>query len=305
MLTSGGQAGEVARCRELGVGSYLMKPIKQSELLRAIGSALHLTWQSDPKASAAAPRDARPLRILLAEDNVVNQRLAVRLLEKAGHSAVVADNGKRALAALEREPFDLILMDVEMPEMGGFEATAAVREREKTTGRHVPIIAMTAHALKGDRDRCLAAGMDGYVSKPIQFHELCRIIDGTVPRGDTSGLPNGADAAQDVLDRQTVLQCVGGDWDLLREIIEVFASHAPLWMADIRDAIAREDAARLRLAAHTLKGALGHFGVGTVYNQAEQLETMGHNRNLTGAAQAWERLDQQVERLLRGLAQFQ
>ena len=141
MLTSGGQAGEVARCRELGVGSYLMKPIKQSELLRAIGSALHLTRQSEPKSVAAVPGATRPLRILLAEDNVVNQRLAMRLLEKAGHTTVIADNGKKALAALEREAFDVVLMDVEMPEMGAWKRpppSASGRRRPAGTFRSSP-----------------------------------------------------------------------------------------------------------------------------------------------------------------------
>ena len=151
---------------------------------------------------------------------------------------------------------------------------------------------MTAHALKGDRDRCLAAGMDGYVAKPIQPHELCRTLDGLLPRGN------------EVLDRQTVLQSVGGDGNLLREIIEMFATQAPLWMADIRSAVVREDAAHLRRVAHTLKGAVGHFGIGTVYDEAQHLETMGHDGNLAGTADACEKLDQQLQRLLEGLAAF-
>jgi CheY-like chemotaxis protein len=133
-----------------------------------------------PADKAANPEKRRPLRILLAEDNLVNQRLAVGLLEKRGHAVVIAADGKQALSALEREPFDLMFMDVQMPEMGGFEATARIREREMKTGRRLPIIAMTAHAMKGDRERCLASGMDGYISKPIGAAELSQAIDETL-----------------------------------------------------------------------------------------------------------------------------
>jgi CheY-like chemotaxis protein len=299
MLTSGGQAGEVARCRELGIGSYLMKPIKQTELLRAIGSALHLIRRGEPKPVVAVPRDTRSLRVLLAEDNLVNQRLAVRLLEKAGHTATVADNGKQALAALERERFDLVLMDVEMPEMGGLEATAAVRAREKITGRHVPIIAMTAHAMTGDRDRCLAAGMDGYVAKPVQAQELCRMIDELVLPGAAAEKAAGAS-----LDREAALESVGGDEGLLREIIGLFSTQSAQWMADIRDAVERGDAVQLRRVAHKFKGAVGHFGAGPVYGAAQRLETMGLHGDLTGAAAAREELEEQLHRLLQSLTAF-
>jgi CheY-like chemotaxis protein len=184
MLASGGQPGEVARCRQLGIASYLLKPIKQSDLLRTITTALRLSGQRAPRPAPAPaqPPQRRPLRILLAEDNLVNQRLAVRLLEKQGHTVAVTGDGTEALALLEQQSFDLVLMDVEMPQMGGFEATGIIREKEKQSGRHVPIIAMTAHALKGDRERCLAAGMDSYVAKPIQARELWQVIDELSPQ---------------------------------------------------------------------------------------------------------------------------
>jgi two-component system, sensor histidine kinase and response regulator len=178
MLTSAGRARDVERCRLLEIGAYLMKPVKQSELLATV-----LTSLSRPVAvsSAAVPAPPahpapRPLRILLAEDNTVNQRLATRLLEKQGHTVELANNGCEALAALERQSFDLVLMDVQMPEMDGFEATAQIRARETAGGRRLPIIAMTAHAMKGDRERCLESGMDGYVSKPIQASDLNEAI---------------------------------------------------------------------------------------------------------------------------------
>jgi signal transduction histidine kinase/DNA-binding response OmpR family regulator len=182
MLTSAGRPEDIARCRQLGITAYLMKPIKQSELFDTVVTALSGPLRP-PQAAAICPQPVpsageRPLRVLLAEDNAVNQKLAVRLLEKQGHMVAVANNGQEALAALERQPFDLVLMDVEMPEMDGLEATAAIRRKEQGTGRHIPILAMTAHAMKGDQERCLAAGMDGYLSKPIQVKELFATIAG-------------------------------------------------------------------------------------------------------------------------------
>src|SRR5262249_12629684 len=159
------------RARQLGLAANLMKPVKQSDLLDAIQRALGVSGLGPEEPAAprpAAPAGRRGLRVLLAEDNAANQKLASRVLERLGHTCVVGDNGWEALAALEGQPFDLVLMDVQMPEMDGFEATAVLRAREQGTGRHLPVIAMTAHALKGDRERCLAAGMDGYVAKPIQ-----------------------------------------------------------------------------------------------------------------------------------------
>jgi signal transduction histidine kinase/CheY-like chemotaxis protein len=171
MLSSVDRQGDAARCRELGVARHLIKPVKPSDLLDTILSVLGGSPPADQKTAAAAV-SATPRRILLAEDNPVNQKLVVRLLEKQGHQVVVRSNGREALRALEEGPFDLVLMDVEMPEMTGLEAAAAIRDRERATGGHVPVIAMTAHAMKGDREQCVAAGMDDYVSKPIRAEEL-------------------------------------------------------------------------------------------------------------------------------------
>jgi CheY-like chemotaxis protein len=203
MLTSAGQRGDAARCRELGIAAYLVKPIVQSQLLDAVLNVLAATareartprvqtkkvgLQGGPQGPASEAcrtplvtrhslRETRQLqRILLAEDNVVNQVLASRLLEKHGHSVVVVNNGRSALEALDNEKFDLVLMDVSMPEMDGLETVAAIRAREGARGFHMPIIAMTAHAMKGDRERCLEAGMDAYISKPIQPRELFEAI---------------------------------------------------------------------------------------------------------------------------------
>ncbi len=178
MLTSAGHRGDAERCRNLGVSAYLLKPIRQSELREAIARVLgaHEIKGAIPLITHFSFQDARDaatsLRVLIAEDNPVNQRLASRLLEKRGHSVALAGNGREALAAIEKERFDIVLMDVQMPGMDGIEATAAIRSREKITGNHVPVIALTAHAMKGDQERCLAAGMDGYLTKPIRIKDL-------------------------------------------------------------------------------------------------------------------------------------
>lgn len=183
MLTSAGHRGDTVRCRELGISTYLLKPVRKTELREAIARALGA--QSHPVSTPATTRfvhEPRPmpssLRILLAEDNLVNQKLALRLLEKRGHRVVIAGNGRDALKALEQDDrFDLVLMDVQMPEMDGIEATTAIRKKERGTGFRIPIIALTAHAMKGDREMCLASGMDGYLTKPIQSHELDNVIE--------------------------------------------------------------------------------------------------------------------------------
>jgi CheY-like chemotaxis protein len=182
MLTSAGRRGDAARCRELGIAAYLIKPVSESELLEAVLRVLATKVRPADEPGLVTRhslREGRPsLRILLAEDNAVNQRLAARLLEKRGHTVVVAATGREAVEAFSRQKFDLVMMDVQMPEMDGFQATAAIRTRENGTGVHTPIIAMTAHAMTGDRERCLAAGMDGYVSKPIQAQELFGAVEG-------------------------------------------------------------------------------------------------------------------------------
>jgi two-component system sensor histidine kinase/response regulator len=199
MLTSAGHRGDAVRCQELGVAAYLLKPIRQSELREAVARVLGAREQKGAiplitrYSLGDAPDPMAMLRVLVAEDNAVNQRLATRLLEKRGHRVTVMANGRQAVEALANQTFDLVLMDVQMPEMDGFEATAAIRERERHNGSHIPIIALTAHAMKGDRERCLIAGMDGYLSKPIRPQELDEILEkylgrrtGTLPVPETA-----------------------------------------------------------------------------------------------------------------------
>jgi signal transduction histidine kinase/CheY-like chemotaxis protein/ligand-binding sensor domain-containing protein len=185
MLISAGLRGDAARCRELGIKGYLTKPIRRSDLLEAIQRVLGLQTRTEESPTLftihSLRESRRQTRILLAEDNAVNQKLATRLLEKRGHTVVLAENGVAALVALDAQSFDLILMDIQMPEMDGIEATTAIREREKTSGKHIPIVAMTANAMQGDRERCLEAGMDAYVSKPLQIKEFFATIDVLLP----------------------------------------------------------------------------------------------------------------------------
>jgi two-component system sensor histidine kinase/response regulator len=185
MLTSGEQKGDIQRCRELGIAAYLTKPVRRAELRSAIvravtGRIAPSMTQALARQASAVPAGAK-MRILLAEDNIVNQRVAVRILEKQGYSVVVASNGVEALEAMQGHDVDLVLMDLQMPEMGGFEATEKIRRSEHPGGTHIPIIAMTAHAMTGDRERCIAAGMDDYISKPVRAAALIALVEKYCP----------------------------------------------------------------------------------------------------------------------------
>jgi CheY-like chemotaxis protein len=168
-------------------GHYLTKPVTRDNLFKAILNVLGSIPEapaSEQRASRPAAR--RPLRVLLAEDNAINQKVAARLVEKQGHSVVLASDGAEALAAFERQPFDVVLMDVQMPVMNGYAATQAIRQRERATGTHIPIVALTAHAMKGDREICLNSGMDSYLSKPIQVQELAAVLNGVAQPGEVA-----------------------------------------------------------------------------------------------------------------------
>ncbi len=194
MLSSSGFRGDSARCRELGLSAYLTKPVKQSQLLDAIMMALGTPADKAAEAPLITRHTLAPMRsrfaILLAEDNIINQKLAVRILEQRGHKITVANNGREALEALDKAEFDLVLMDVQMPEMDGFQATAAIRAKERQTGRHLPVVAMTAHAMAGDREKCLMAGMDDYVSKPLKPVDLFQALERAVERAGRTDRDN-------------------------------------------------------------------------------------------------------------------
>ena len=300
MLSSADHAKDLTRCRASGISSYLVKPIKQSELLDAIVTVLNTAAAKEKMSGPAAPTrhregkgtSSRPLRVLVAEDNPVNQTLAALLLEKQGHAVVLAANGNEALAALDRQPFDLILMDVQMPEMDGFEATARVREKEKATGgRHIPIIATTAHAIKGDRERCLGAGMDGYVSKPIDADELAEAIACHAPAAATR------QAAPDpVVDERlrNPLKRVGGKVENLKKIARVFGPESARALREIREATVARDGPRLWRTAHSFKGAVAIFEVAAANESTLLLEAMGRADDFTGAREALEDLDKSM-----------
>lgn len=277
MLSSANRREDAARCQGLGIASYLTKPIRQSTLLDAIMTALG-SKSTAPATGAPLPPIAVPtaprtkLRLLLAEDNLINQRLAVALLKKRGHHVVVVGNGHEALAALDGPPFDAILMDVQMPGMDGFEATAAIRARDARNGVHTTIVAMTAHALKGDRDRCLAAGMDAYISKPIQSQELFEILDGVTPIPRPARVSKSA--PPETFDMATALDRVEGDVSLIRELAGLFLDESPHRLEEIRDAITQRDVRRLQRAAHTLKGSVGNFGASRAFDATRRLEVL-------------------------------
>jgi two-component system, sensor histidine kinase and response regulator len=294
MLTSGGQYGDASRCRALGVAAYLTKPVKQADLFDAICLALgRMTVKPVRPAAAQAPTAAgRPLRILLAEDNVVNQRVAVGLLKKRGHQVVVAGTGLEALAAMETDRFDLVLMDVQMPEMGGFEATAAIRAREQGTGRRTRIVAMTAHAMAGDRARCDAAGMDGYLPKPIVPADLFAIVEG----GEVA--PAAAESDVGTFDRGELLQRLSGDEDLLADVVKMFVEDCPRRIEAIKAGVARGDAAQIRSEAHALKGAAGNLSAGGVSAAARAVEAAAAEGRLEAIGESCQRLIAEADRLL-------
>ena len=299
MLSSGDRKEDSARCKQLGVSAYLVKPVRQSDLLDAIASTLYAQGQSGARRATAARPVARPaekrLRLLLAEDNVVNQRVATRLLERRGHEVTVVNTGRQAVSAASERAFDAVLMDVQMPELDGFEATAAIRQHERTAGRHVPIIAMTAHAMKGDRERCLEAGMDGYVSKPLQAEALFAAVEGRAPAAAPP--PATAPAQSALLDETAIARNFGGDEQFFREVAGTLLESSPGWLAEIRAAAEAGDAAKLRIAAHTLKGAVSHFGARAVHEAANDLEQLAKQGNLQSAPALLAKLD-------RTLAQF-
>ena len=219
--------------------------------------------------------------------------LAVRMLEKQGHSVSVVGDGQAALEALAQHPFDLVLMDVQMPVMDGLEATAAIREQEKTSGAHMPIIAMTAHAMQGDRERCLAAGMDDYVAKPMKAAELAAAIDRLSIGAADPNIP----ALEPPIDLPAALSIVDGDQDLLLDLIVMFLEDYPKSVAELHDAITTGDALRMGQLAHSLKGAVASFAAHTAHTLAYDLERRGRQGELEGAAAVLQQLESELERI--------
>ena len=314
LLTSDVMSGDLARCRTLGVARHLVKPFTPSELLDAVLLAL---GQSIETAAAALPaaREAstRRLHVLVAEDNAVNQRVIVRLLEKMGHIPIVAYNGQEAVDTYESRPFDVVLMDVQMPVMDGLTATKTIRDSEaRHPGRRrIPIMALTAYAMRGDRERCLAAGMDEYLTKPVKPEELLAALNRLVAAGapepargpDQSGAPVvvGEAAPEAGFDFTVALNYVGGDRVLLDELLGIFVEEAPLRMKAIQRAIAAGEAAELTREAHTIKGALKVIGATTAAGLAQGLEALGRDGNTSEADKLAVALERELDRLLQSL----
>jgi signal transduction histidine kinase/DNA-binding NarL/FixJ family response regulator len=290
-----------------------------------VGSTFHFTIALDvvaipdeapgePAPPASPPvsgRSARSLagdgghtlaRVLLVEDNVVNQRVASGLLASRGHHVTVAQNGEVAIAMLDREPFDIVLMDVQMPVMGGIEATVAIRERERVSGGHIRIVAMTAHVMNGDRERCLAAGMDGYLAKPIDPTRLFAAVEqqdaGALAQRETDATPLAM-----AFDEHALLKRLSGDTTLMTDVMQVFLEDCPAQLAVIKSAIAQRDPEAVRVAAHALRGAAANMSAVRLSEAAHVLERLGEESRMEAADAAWRRLALEASRVLDALRQ--
>jgi signal transduction histidine kinase/DNA-binding response OmpR family regulator/HPt (histidine-containing phosphotransfer) domain-containing protein len=291
MMVTSGQRAKVECYGETGIAACLLKPIRESELMSAVLRILgHASSDvaPEPATSHGPGKTSRQLRILIAEDNPVNQRVVVRMLEKMGHVPTIAHNGREALSMLGEGIFDLVFMDVQMPEIDGLTATRTVRKNETQTGAHIPIIAMTAHALKGDKARCLTAGMDAYISKPVTSKEIADTIAEFFPLELLvhvySAIPL-LPASSSLWDRSTALARVDGDEFLLRELVQVFLDESPRQLIKLQHAIETVDPEEIERTAHSLKGELSYLGLPTVAQKARDLERMGHERTLQPAAE--------------------
>jgi|HubBroStandDraft_6_1064221.scaffolds.fasta_scaffold01339_6 PAS domain S-box-containing protein len=308
VILLGSDAGHESqkRARHLGAKALLAKPVKQSDLWDAIVAVLPVKGRQKDRPSAArgkTHRAHRLLRILVAEDNPVNQELVLHLLERRGHSVIVAENGRQALAAIEKHKFDLVLMDVQMPEMGGIEATQAIREKEKSTGTHLPIVAMTAHAMRGDRERCIEAGMDSYLAKPLDPRTFLQ----TVESMGSSEIPKPAFPAEQTEeasppiaggpDESALLARFNGNHKLLQTLVKAFLEDAPKMMDRIRKAVTARDAAALADAAHALKGSVGNFGPSSPFETARRMELSARQGTLEGSWEAFATLEDEMAAL--------
>ena len=320
LLTSANVRQCASRCRELGIRTYLMKPLKQADLHDAMVRVLASDQETEgapaaapvagaggggSKPSQGGPSAFRPRRFLVAEDNPTNRLLVTSLLEKRGHSVLQTRSGRDALAAFSSEKFDLIIMDVQMPEMNGLEAAAAIRNLESPFAARTPILALTAHSMAGDRERCLAAGMDAYVSKPISIGDFMRAIDLLLP-GAFESLPERPEVPPppQFLDTRGLMDRFEGDWQLLHDAAEVFRASCPRLLAKLHEAILSGDAEAVERTAHTIKGSAGNFGGHACVEAALRLEIMGRTHDLRNAADACADLEGEIDRLMPALAEM-
>ena len=292
--------------RELGVKASITKPVGSAELLQATLSALGISEPQPEIDAEELDQDLkpafRPLRILVAEDTPFNQKFILRLLDRWGHQATIAENGLEALDAISNNNFDLVLMDVQMPEMDGFDATVAIRKLEKQTGHHTPIIAMTAHVMKGDRERCLEAGMDEYISKPINSDILFKTIQNLVSSEDLEIQP--VEAVSDdrsSFDSEALLSAFDHDWDFFKEAVDMLVSDYPPMLEALQEALTSKDADTLLRNAHALKGMVGNFQGLDAAKAAAKLEEMGRQKEFDGANQAYAILIKEIDKLEKTL----
>jgi CheY-like chemotaxis protein/HPt (histidine-containing phosphotransfer) domain-containing protein len=313
MLSSGDRPGDPAACEELDIAACLVKPIKQSELLDAImlavGGAAVESSAADVPGESRSPA-IRPLHILLVEDSLVNQKLAVGLLTKYGHEVEVAGNGLVALELSKRTRYDVVLMDVQMPEMDGLETTKVIRARERQSGGHIPIIAMTAHAMKGDRERCLEAGMDDYIAKPIRRRELFDAIGravsaapGEVGHESAGDGPPMSASPPSVINWAAALEVAGGDEQLLRELAATCLSESANLLAQSRAAVDAGDHSTLLRTAHTLKGQLRIFGTAIAEHLAFHIENTARDGSVS-VAEPLVRLQREIDQMHAELREF-
>ncbi|MBS0211038.1 MAG: response regulator [Planctomycetes bacterium] len=337
MLTADAKSSSNARHNVLRAAAHVTKPIKPSELLEAIAAAIgggrlarELTGTTEA-SQHLPPWTGRPLRILLAEDSPVNQAVAIRLLTRRGHDVTVAQTGAEALAAVQASPFDVVLMDVQMPVMDGYDATRAIRGWEEPLGRRLPIVALTAHALASDRQRCHEAGMDEYLAKPFRPHDLFQLVErvagsrlaaaankelarehapastrktkeNVAVKNDVNGnaakaVPENAGDKPPLVWDEALAQ-LGGDAELLNEVLQVFLQEVGHFLGDIHEAAAEQDARRLQRAAHTVKGAASHLMARDLRGAAEQLEKIAAARDWPSVPVAVERVASEIARVL-------
>ena len=309
MLSSAGRPGERERCRQLGMNAYLTKPVKQSDLLSILSFAAGALTKSlatleKPRARRILDVDGNQLRILLAEDNLTNQVVASQLLRNWDCAVTTVRNGRAALEAWSQQAFDVVLMDVQMPEMDGLSATRAIRDREKATGERTPIIAMTAHVLKGDRERCLEAGMDGYISKPIRAEKLLQSIQtmaGKKLRATAQTSKPPRPKAGPGVNEPSLAIHSHAHARLDPEVAQAFLEEGPQLLEQAQRALDEGNASALAGAAHALRGAAAQIGAPAVVDAAAVVETMARNGDLRQSSQVLERLRLEMDLTIANL----
>ncbi len=300
MLSSSDYNRNKQRCAELGISSYLLKPVRPSALMDAITDILGKRMPlpvivSEVKQSHVTKEGLPELKILLAEDNAVNKKLATKLLEKLGQNVVAVENGLEVLDALNKDEYDLILMDIQMPKMDGVEATRRIRQAENKD-KHIPIIAITAHAMQGDRESFLEAGMDDYLSKPLHFDQLFEIIRRYSQYKKGSLMQDKEDNL--LLDIEEFKKRVGGDENLMHELFEIYADECEEKLNRIRIAVEEKDSEKLEKSAHNLKGASANISAKAVYETAYELEKIGTSKDMSQTTDALKRLENNLSKTI-------